>query len=193
MPKSILLDKAEYDPAKDVIRYISKLKSQLIDESVTPATVDGVDLSAHVADPNAHHTPTKEFFIHPLIGTEVGTRGQHVGYRINADYEWCRLSFYVPSDFSSVLEMVVVGIAEASVVGMELEFDIDYGAVGESLREHYLYNARVSIDTTVNVIAEWSIPSLAYLAAKDYVGINVIRPSGGNANVMILGLRFKYS
>jgi len=49
MPKSVFLDKAVYDAVNDVLEYTSKLKSQIIDESVSPATVDGVDVSTHAS------------------------------------------------------------------------------------------------------------------------------------------------
>jgi len=47
MPKSVFIDKAVYDAVNDVLEYISKLKSRLIDESVSPELVDGVDVSDH--------------------------------------------------------------------------------------------------------------------------------------------------
>jgi len=49
MPKSVFIDKAEYDAVNDVLKYLSKLKSRLIDESVSPELVDGVDVSNHAS------------------------------------------------------------------------------------------------------------------------------------------------
>jgi len=49
MPKSVFIDKAVYDAVNDVLEYLSKLKSRLIDESVSPELVDGVDVSSHAS------------------------------------------------------------------------------------------------------------------------------------------------
>jgi len=49
MPRSVVLGRVRYDAVNDVLEYLSKIKSRLIDESVSPETVDGVDVSSHAS------------------------------------------------------------------------------------------------------------------------------------------------
>jgi len=49
MPRSVVLGRVRYDAVNDVLEYLSKIKSRLIDETVSPETVDGVDVSSHAS------------------------------------------------------------------------------------------------------------------------------------------------
>ena len=140
---------------------------------------------------------TKEFFA-PAIGqygvTEQFADGKHTGHRIDAENEHSYIEFYVPADFTSITDAVVVCIALATGTH-RLKFFTHYGGQGDD-KDGHSESIFPGPDTamTDELIYEIDISAaLSALAAGDYVGVNTSGDGTNIPNVLIIGIRFKYA
>ena len=137
--------------------------------------------------------PTKEFFAHAGNGDELYTFHSFPGYRIDAQDENAEIGFYVPQDFTSITEAVVVIYAVATATH-RFHFYSSYGAEGEALNTHGAGVDDQDVVMTASFVHEVDISGiLADLAAGDYVGIVVWGADVNVPNVMVMGVRLKYS
>jgi len=104
-----------------------------------------------------------------------------------------RISFDIPDDFGSLIELVLVGIPAASFTNQDIDLLSDYGAVGE------LKDANSEADTTsvrsgtADTILEYDISGIfTAIEAGDYCGLQVDHNSIG-VTVGYLGVRMRYN
>lgn len=136
---------------------------------------------------------TREFFIPVTYGTEMSALYYFPAAYINAEDEVAYMSFFVPHDYSSIVEAVVMIIPAA---GFTHRFNLysDYGANGEVYSAHSEAALDVDVALTLGYIDELDVSGiLSALAAGDYVGIKVLADGTNTPNVYVVGLRFKYS
>lgn len=144
---------------------------------------------------HAKEPPTKEIFVHPLGGTELYQSGFHTGYRINDDAEHAYLELYVPHDFTKLLELKLVLIAEATATPMTVQLDADWAKEGEPFNMHGRDNLVISFNTVNSQMYEIDISKLVdieNLEAKDCLGLDVNRVATQNTNMTVLGLKLRY-
>ena len=137
----------------------------------------------------------KEFFVPVSFGTEmIIESGQRApGAKINASTDEAGISFFVPSDFSSIIETVVVR-ASQGVQTSRFNYFSSYFAISESQTNHSgslldQDQAEINGRTYEQDISE----ILSALAAGDHVGIRVSGDATNTPNDIIHGVRFKYS
>jgi len=136
---------------------------------------------------------TKEFFAPAGYGTELSYRSYHPLYAIDANGDLADIGFYVPHDFTSLVEAVVV-IRAAATATHRLDFIVDYGAVGENLNNHHETLYDQDFEWTNGLVYEIDLSAkMPDLAAGDFVGIDVSTLGVNTANIGVLGVRFKYS
>ena len=137
---------------------------------------------------------SKEFLTRPNAGTENATDDRWGGYRLDALNESAYLGFYVPADFASIDEAVVIRKALATATH-GIAYYSSYSAVGEIDTTHQEATAIIDTDETDNFIYEQDISGiLTAIAPGDYVGIWCYsqNPNPNVPNDLIIGLRFKY-
>ncbi|GAH06874.1 unnamed protein product, partial [marine sediment metagenome] len=136
---------------------------------------------------------TKEFFVPPTSGTKPGAFGYMAGYLVNATADYAYHCFYVPHDFSSITEVVlVVGAVDSRT--HRLNFYSSYCAEGEVWNQHA--ETSFDVDTPINadIICEIDISGiLSSLVAGDYVGVKALGDATNTPNLFVHGIRFKYS
>lgn len=126
-------------------------------------------------------------------GAELSYDGTHPGMLIDGAAEWCITEFFVPADFTTITNSVVVVISKATATH-RLNFDTNYAASGEDKDTHTGSAADVDTAMTDELIYEIDISSaLASLAASDYVGVKVTGDDTNIPDVLVLGVRFKYT
>jgi hypothetical protein len=103
------------------------------------------------------------------------------------------ISFEFPDDYSSLVELVIVGIPVLNFFLQNIDFFSNYAAVGE------LYSANAQSDITstysgtADTLLEFSIASLYTSAvAGDYAGIKIDHNAIGTA-IGYLGIRMRYT
>ena len=137
---------------------------------------------------------TMEFFVPSTYGTEQWAHYEHPGYRINATNDSALIGFYVPHDYSSIVEAVVVRVNGASSATYRLNYNSSYGSTGEGARTHQESLADQDTAETPLYIYEQDISGiLSAIIAGDHVGIVVMGDSTNTPNDVITGVRFKYS
>ena len=138
---------------------------------------------------------TKEFFV-PVSGVVVST----ATYEQMGDWpvmlldagELAFMAFFVPTDFTSITDAVIVlrPIGSAGAAGYDI--NSDFGAVGESTTANSGSDTTTTYNVTAGIIFELDISGiLTGLAAGDYVGIKFT--GDGASDPRIMGIRFKYT
>ena len=163
----------------------------------TVLTADSAQASGVKWAAAAGGAATKEFFVLPSQfyqgGASVQNDGDHTAIRINANGQVVFFEFYMPQDFSSVVDIAVVTIPVQTKTH-RLTFGCNYGAVGENRAAHSgaLNNQELSL--TDNIIAEWDVKDMfSSLAGGDYIGVRIITSPTNTANLYFIGMRIKYS
>lgn len=137
---------------------------------------------------------TKEFFIPTTWGSNPITWGDHGGYKVQGAAEYAHMDFFVPHDFSSIIDAVVVWGARSGPATFRLNFGSDYCAIGETVTLHSETLADVDTVVVLNTFYEQDISGiLSVLVAGDHVGIKVTGDAVNGPNCQILGVRFKYN
>jgi hypothetical protein len=141
---------------------------------------------------------TKEFWIPYVAQDVVGFEGASNAYPVancgNANEEvW--FSFFVPNDFSSITNAVLVMISTDTGT-WNYDFYSAFAASGELHTNVELSDTSQTGAQTANQINEIDLTAttniLNGIAAGDYVGIRMLNPGGG-FSADFLGLRFRYS
>ena len=136
--------------------------------------------------------PTKEFFSPATGGKKASNIANHTGYLVNTDLDIARMEFVIPHDFHKLIKAELVWIAKAAVTNMFLDGYMRYGGHNEHYGVH-AYECDVTRTTAENRIYRDDVSvGLTAAAPLDNVGYSVGRPSGGNANAFILGVRVRY-
>ena len=136
--------------------------------------------------------PTKEFFSPATGGTESGNVESHTGYLIDHDYDIARIEFMIPHDFHKLIKAELVWLPKATVTNMFLEGYMRYGGHGEHYDVHF-HECTITRTTTADKLRRDDVSvGLTAAAPLDIVGYGLIRPSGGNVNALILGIRVRY-
>lgn len=163
----------------------------------------------HEANPTAHQTKTKEFFVpveYPTGGDAAwGLSGRHPGILIDAATEYVYTEFHVPWDFTSIVSALIIAIVQAANIDaaypMKASWYTNYGALDEGYQAHtdsLLNSANVEGHATLGDFISWDISAeLGSLAAGDFVGVGLLRSAGDAANnetnCRVLGILFRYS
>lgn len=141
---------------------------------------------------------TKEFFVLPsqyYVNADAYWEGfyYHTGIRLNANSEKIYLEFYIPEDFSSVTAAVLV-VNPFATSTQRFTYRSSYAAHGEQNNIHTELSSDQDFGLTSDEIDELDVSGiLSSLVAGDYVGLEIITSNTNTANLLILGLRFKYS
>jgi hypothetical protein len=103
-----------------------------------------------------------------------------------------RFTFYIPSDFSSLVELVLVGIANATIAGVDIDLQSDYALAGEDSQTNSESDVTSTYSFTNNFITEIDISAVfSNLAAGHYCGLFVDH-NGIGTTVNYLGVRMRY-
>lgn len=186
---------------------LADAKITQLTELTTPA--DG-DLLAIVDDPSGSPitkkitkanflagagSATKEFFIQPVFGNGTISGTGNYGLRNIGNSAYVYFNFYIPNDFTSLTEAVVVVIPDATET-IQWDLDMSYTAAGETHTANGSADSNKTASATINQILECDLnqgnfaSSAASFAAGDYIGIKFT----SNTDILqVAGLRFKYS
>lgn len=160
---------------------------------------DYLETRGEGADPRwssvAAGAATREFFYPVNSRSTVVGIGWHSAVLVNGPSEYGYIECYIPHDFSSLTDIVLVHVPQTDLSPMNCEGYSDYAAVGEAYNTHTLASQALSQNTTANDITELDISSLVTaLAAGDYLGVIVGQAAlGDNMNSYILGVRLRYT
>uniref|UniRef100_A0A6M3MCY0 Uncharacterized protein n=1 Tax=viral metagenome TaxID=1070528 RepID=A0A6M3MCY0_9ZZZZ len=145
------------------------------------------------------HRPTKEKFYpatHVAVG-DVSTRGSFSGPDIDATTEAGYVNCYIPKDFDSLEEIVLVFIAGATATPMYVRILTDYAKAGEA---YFVQadNGDLPVNTVADRLQELNIydaVDFRALEAGDYIGVQAARVAAlptENTDILLLGVRIKY-
>lgn len=140
----------------------------------------------------------KEFFA-PVIAYTGNSNltsfvGDFGGVVLEANGYTAFISFFVPNDFTAITDAVIVGIAKDTLNADAFDILVDYAADDEAYNTNSDSDEASTYSETQNDIFEWDISGLlGALAIADYVGVNVHNDGDTSQDVLILGVRFKYS
>ena len=136
--------------------------------------------------------PTKEFFIPATGGDEPWSPEPHIGYLVDDYGDVANMEFMIPHDFHKLINAELVWIAGATLLNMVLEGRMRYGRHGEDF-DAPDYGCNITRATVTDYVYRDDVSAgLAGAAPLDIVGYSVSRPSDGNANAIILGIRVRY-
>jgi len=145
------------------------------------------------------HRPTKEKFYpatHVATGT-ISTMGSFSGPDIDDTNEAGYVNCYIPKDFDSLEEIVLVFIARATATPMYVRILTDYAKVGQAYFEH-ADNGDLPVNTVADRLQELDIYNTVdyrALEAGDYIGVQAARVAAlltENTDILLLGVRIKY-
>lgn len=148
----------------------------------------------------ARHTgqpATKEVFHSCSMGSDAQALGGHHGYLVDAQGEYAYVEIHTPHDFHKLESIVVVLIARATLTPMNMRVMTNYGRAGDW---YYYYGGAAETEdyrfnVELNRIYELPIHRVVDqgpIIAGHYIGIQVSRQAGQNANAIILGAKLKY-
>lgn len=140
--------------------------------------------------------PTKEFFV-PATGTQAGVASDYIGdyavVGLDETDDCAYITFYVPSDFSTIVNAEVLIIPRQTAGAANIDIYSDYALVGEAYNANSEMDEASAYGVTANQIFAIDISGiLSALAANHVVGIQVKIKSTTYA-IDVLGVRFKYS
>lgn len=141
--------------------------------------------------------PTKEFFVLPtqyMTGAAPGGVGYWSGLRFDAAAEVIYFTFHTPHDFTSVTSMLLVAIANATATH-RLNIVVRAAANGEDENSNPGSMSDVDTAMTRDFLYEIDITDAfaAEVSAGDYVTVRVTGDATNTANLLVLGLKFRYS
>jgi len=145
------------------------------------------------------HRPTKEEFYpstHVASG-DVSVDGGYSGPDIDADDEYGYANCYIPKDYDSLEEIVLVFIAGATETPMYFDIHTDYGPPGILFSEHW-EEVVLHANTVLDRLQELNIYDAVDtrpLEPGDYLGVRVGRVAAlpvSNTDILFLGVRIKY-
>ncbi len=137
---------------------------------------------------------TKEIFI-PMLseggsGTAYTSTVGDFATKVTSSTQEFNTNFFVPNDFSSLTDMVVIILPDATET-VQWDTLTDFGAAGEAPDANSDSQTDATKAVTINVIAELDISAaLTGLAANDYVGCNF---QSDTDDLRPIGLRMKYA
>lgn len=138
---------------------------------------------------NPSEGATKEFWIPVAADSNCGDFAANL---VNASGGTERISFFIPHDFSSIVEIVAVIIPNTTDSEWDLDIASDYATADEPYNTHSESETSTTYNLTNNQIAEIDLsPVLTSIAAGDYVGIKIENNKSGYG-IMLLGIRFRY-
>lgn len=136
---------------------------------------------------------TREFFVPTTGYSKLDATARHIGWRVDDTGTSAMVEFYVPHDFSNIVEVGVIRIARATGTH-RLNYVTSYGAVGEDGQTHSASLLDVDTAETLRWLYEQDVSALfGALSAGDVVGIEIYRDAINPAYDQILGVRFRYS
>ena len=172
--------------------------SGLADDAVTLAKLAHGTADKHLGFDGAGvpaelPSPANEFWA-PATGVSgAATRAVDGDYPVvlcNATGKAGHVSFFVPADFTSIIEAIAVIIPLETAGAANFTRTSDFAANGESKTANSQSDATGAFNITTNVFFEINIASiLSGLAAGDRVGIKILI---GGSFFELLGVRFKY-
>jgi hypothetical protein len=144
---------------------------------------------------------TKEFFYPVQYGSGGAAQtaiGAHTGWTIDGDDQYVYVEGYIPWDFVKLTEAVVALLAQANLEPMTFRIVTDFCATP---RAYYVGNNQINcqINTINNFVQECDIsPAMidlegVRLGPKNYLGVQISRQAGQNANAIFLGVRLRYN
>lgn len=139
---------------------------------------------------------TKEFFFAPAMECTVGRQGpdgDHAGIELTTGGDFCHIECLIPHDFTTLTSIELVCIALTTGNSVE-DITTDYGAAGEARNTHSEAIGNLTTAVVDNTIYEIDISAATtVLAAGDYVGIKVIHDATHTADILVLGVKLRYS
>ena len=145
-----------------------------------------------------------EFYVpvsyYKMGGTAVLT-GNHVGCLIDGAGEECYFEFGVPSDFTSLTNLKIIGISHATDADkMVVDIDASFFASGEVHTAHTVDQDDVLSEQAPNNVQyiSWELQSyFGALAANDIIGIEFLYAPSSGVNIAtdcdVLVLWFNYA
>jgi len=104
-----------------------------------------------------------------------------------------RVAGYVPWDFGTLVDAVLVVVPDHTDATFAAINDVDHGAVGEAYNVHSSGPSAIVFNATANQIAEIDISGdFAVLAAGDYFGVKFTNNEPAQT-LTVLGVRLRYS
>jgi len=143
------------------------------------------------------HLPTKEVFYDAGDTSNSGSLFPE-GIEIDADTEDAYIRVYVPFDFFTLDEIVLVVIPIARQATMWIQVITEYNSAGKNYTENTEGPLFYSFDAVPNRITEINIQesvNTVALQAGDYIIVNPSRQAAmptANTDVYVMGVRFKY-
>jgi len=138
---------------------------------------------------------TKEIFI-PYTGYTTGVEGidrGHAHTRLDGGDVAC-ISFYVPHDFTSLEEAVILLKANASKTNYNIDTYAAYASIGEVADQNENYDETSTYNLSADVISEIDVSALlSGLAAGDKVCVRIVNNEAAPYSVDVYGMRFKYN
>jgi len=148
-----------------------------------------------INNPSAAAPPlTKELWAGAALqsGVEATFNGDYIGCPLLIN-EIARVCFFIPWDFVTIIEAVLMVIPNATNAVANWDIASDYAAPGEAKDIHSEADAAATYDVTLDEIFEVDVSGiLSNLSPGDYVGIRLM-PADVASNVHVIGLRFRYA
>jgi len=136
---------------------------------------------------------TKEIFIPAASGTERAERDLHSGFRINAQTEYAIIEFRAPHDLANVVAVEVIVVSQYDVA-WSYALASRYGAVGQNKATHFTDGTPTDVSLSANILAALNAAGvLSALAAADIVGLQIYQTGTTTVEVLVLGVRLRYT
>ena len=133
--------------------------------------------------------PPREMFFNADYGSSFNKfRTRSLGTNGLFDFTFC-----IPSDFSSLVELVFVVIPIGTVATVNIDLASEYGGAGEAFNTHAETDTTSTYSFTADLMTEIDISGVfSSLAAGDYCGIEADHNAIGTT-LHYLGVRLKYN
>ena len=136
----------------------------------------------------------KELFFSAHTGVSSETRSNNqrwVGVLTDASPESGTMTGFVPDDFNSLIEAVVLIIPGATDTAWDADIFTRAAAVGENRTIHNTFDTASTYNITLDILFEIDVSGLlTFLTAGDYLTVSV--ENRETTSVLIIGLRIKY-
>lgn len=137
---------------------------------------------------------TKEFFV-PVTGISAGATetvdGNWPVALVDATGESAHTAFFVPADFTTIIDAVALIIVLETGVSTTITVNISWSPVGGDKSANSATDPQTGQTWTTNRLREIDLSTaLSSLAAGDYVAVEML---AGNRSYEMVGVRFKYS
>jgi len=131
-------------------------------------------------------------------GSEAAQIGGHTGYKVDQDGEYAYINIYIPKNFASLLELVVLLIPYATATPMYMRVVTDWSQNGEAYFLHNEANLHKSVNTVLNRKVELDVKDCVDaqpVDPGDYIGIQIGRVAAlspaHNTNALVIGAKYK--